>query len=172
MSDQFTTADIMLIEKEMGRKTYTDIAFLLDKEVVDVTTFINALAAERQLITYQQSIDAKRSAVKKVIVKQPKPIKKAEVKEKEKVMKARNLQEVYKRERDKKEQRRMFKTKKVDYSQMITVRVDSKTVVYTKPGDDPEQVRKKYLDNLAARQKNVPTSRFQELKSRQCKTSN
>lgn len=43
----------------------------------------------------------------------------------------------------------LFQTKTVDYSNLRTVRIDDRTVVYAKPGEDPDDVRERYLKQRA-----------------------
>ncbi|MBK7885158.1 MAG: hypothetical protein IPJ81_16245 [Chitinophagaceae bacterium] len=38
-----------------------------------------------------------------------------------------------------------YKSKEVDYSQLITVRIDAKTFIYAKPGDDIEKLKANFL---------------------------
>lgn len=42
----------------------------------------------------------------------------------------------------------LFKTKEVDLTGMYTIRVDSKTWIYVKPGDDVEALKRKYSREL------------------------
>lgn len=41
-----------------------------------------------------------------------------------------------------------FAMKIVDYAALISIRIDSKTIIYAKPGEDPEAVKQKYLTRL------------------------
>ena len=41
-----------------------------------------------------------------------------------------------------------FRTRQVDYSQRIAVRIDHKTIIYCKPGDNISEVKKRYLERL------------------------
>lgn len=44
------------------------------------------------------------------------------------------------------EKKPKFNTRSIDYSQMTSIRIDAKTTIYAKPGEDPEEVRKRYLN--------------------------
>ena len=50
-----------------------------------------------------------------------------------------------KREVTDRENRRTFKTKPVDLSTMISIKIDHKTIVFVKPGTDIEKVRQQYI---------------------------
>jgi hypothetical protein len=41
-----------------------------------------------------------------------------------------------------------FATKKVDYSMLRAVRIDQRTIIYAKPGEDVTQVRENYLQRI------------------------
>lgn len=43
----------------------------------------------------------------------------------------------------------LFKTKQLDLSEMHTVRLDAKTWIYIKPGEDVEAIKKKYTRHLS-----------------------
>ncbi|HEX8334709.1 MAG TPA: hypothetical protein VF622_18950 [Segetibacter sp.] len=44
----------------------------------------------------------------------------------------------------------LFKNKVVDYTQLISVRIDNKTIIYAKPGEDIEAVKRKFKGSLKA----------------------
>ena len=44
-------------------------------------------------------------------------------------------------------QDRKIKIKPVDYTQMIMVRIDAKTTIYAKPGENVEEVKNRFLIN-------------------------
>ncbi len=43
----------------------------------------------------------------------------------------------------------VFKIKQVDYSQLMQVRIDHKTIVYANPGEDPAAVKERYLQRAS-----------------------
>lgn len=49
----------------------------------------------------------------------------------------------------KRESRKVIKTRQVDYTTQRSVRIDSKTWVYAKPGDDIEKLKKKYTRSFS-----------------------
>jgi|GEM_PF-1823362 len=48
------------------------------------------------------------------------------------------------------ESKKKFKTRPIDLSEMISLRIDAKTTVFIRPDQDPEAVRQKYLRNKPA----------------------
>jgi hypothetical protein len=77
----------MIIRKEISRKSYSDIAFLLDRSVEETTTIVNELAKDIGMIPYQQVLDEKRKELKMLRpAKEPKIRKPREQKKKEPVI--------------------------------------------------------------------------------------
>lgn len=151
MEHNFTEADIMLIEKEISQKSYKDIAFLLDRPIEEVIGFCILYAREKGIVAYQQLLDERRPA-KKVREKSEKaprekstagrPSKKPEPK----IISRQILQEQkVKRDRQGKP---IFQTKAVDLSRMHEVRINPKTCIYIKPGQDPVAATENFLKRL------------------------
>jgi hypothetical protein len=46
-----------------------------------------------------------------------------------------------------------YKTKEVILSNLIAVRIDQRTTIFIKPGEDPMQAKLKYFDRLREKQK-------------------
>jgi hypothetical protein len=61
VENQFAEFEIMVIEKEVSRKSYQDIAFFLDRSVDDVREFIGEWIKNRGIIPYQQVLDVSNS---------------------------------------------------------------------------------------------------------------
>jgi len=55
------------------------------------------------------------------------------------------------RERIERETKSVMPTRKIDESKLVAVRLDAKTVVFVKPGVDPEAVRNKFLSSQSSR---------------------
>lgn len=167
MEHNFTEADIMLIEKEISQKSYKDIAFLLDKPVEEVIGFCIKWAFEKGITTYQQLLDEKRkpravrekagkaSREKKVKVPAPaKPKRPVGRPVKEPLVISRRIEQEQKQKRDR-QGRPIFQTRTVDLSKLHQVRIDHKTCIYIKPGQDPEKVKKAYLKRLRESKSNA-----------------
>lgn len=158
MDQHFTEADIMLIEKEISQKSYKDIAFLLDRPVEEVIGFCILYAREKGIVTYQQQLDENRPAkkVREKAEKAPREKKHAgrPAKKPEPKIISRQIIQEQKVKRDR-QGKPIFKTKTVDLSRLHQVRIDHKTCIYIKPGQDPEKVKKTYLKRLQESKSNA-----------------
>lgn len=152
----FTQLDITLMQRELPQKTYADIAFLLDRSVEEVAAFINDYCRDSGLISYQQTLDQKRKT------REPKPQQRKEKKKPAKV-----ISRILNTDQQKVNEGRVrvragqviYKTKKVDYTQLQTVRIDDKTVIYCKPGETPTDARERYFNNKLNKQFQAPGER-------------
>lgn len=147
--EPFTTADIMLIEKEIGRKPYSDIAFLIDRTKADVAEFVKHWLDGKDVVPYELQLQQKRASRAPVErkprakkEKQKKPViisrsvpSEAPVKPNEGNFRMRRGQPVY-------------NTKAVDLSKLVQVRIDAKTCIFIKPGQDPEEEKARFISNL------------------------
>jgi hypothetical protein len=142
--EQFSASDIMLIEKEISRKPYKEIAFLIDKTEPQLRQFLNTWLEGRSIVVYQQTLDLSRrySAPAEKKVRAPK-----EKKKKERKIESRLLTSSAPPNRRRGEPH--FKTKVVDYSKMVRVNIDDKTAIYIKPGQDPKIAKQLFLQRLA-----------------------
>lgn len=154
MDNQFYEFEILMIEKEIRRKSYADIAFLLDRPVEEVSAFINDYLIGKDIVTFQQLLDQRLSERPARIKKPKQPREPKPEKKKEKVISSRVI---IPDRRPRAESRRRYKTLEVDYSTLRTVRIDSKTFIYIKDGEDPATAKDKYLASLTPR-KFLPTN--------------
>lgn len=69
--------------------------------------------------------------------------------------KANREAEKYHAQRKKEYDRKKFTTKDVDYTQMISVRVDDKTTIFIKPGESAVEARMNYLDREKIKKKKL-----------------
>lgn len=145
--EQFTEADIMLIEKEISSKSYKDIAFLLDKPVEDLKAFLKDWLPGNGLIPFQQLQPEKEKRM-------PAPRKPREKKKPEPKIISRQIIQEQKVKRDR-QGKPIFQTKTVDLSKLHQVRIDHKTCIYIKPGQDPEKIKKAYLKRLKESKSNA-----------------
>jgi hypothetical protein len=143
---EFSEMEQSIIKNSMLRKTHKQIADLLDSNVTDIAQFIQTLTTGTQIISKQMELDAHKKT------KAPKPLSKHELiadqRKKDKQAEQMRKNDI---EKDRHEQRRRsrepaFKTKQVDYSQMISVRIDRKTTIYAKPGEDISELKAKFIE--------------------------
>lgn len=134
---QLSPIELQLVQKEMQLKSAADIAFLLDVPVDQIREAIAAISEESGISSKQAAIDAKEAA-KPVKVPKPKIEKPKKVKE-PKISSSiirHNVEQAIKKKREKVESNR-FKKREVDYSQMMSVKIDSKTYIWIKKNEDP-----------------------------------
>lgn len=75
----------------------------------------------------------------------------------EKAREKRRLLAKQEAEREKNRRQRdkpLFETKKIDYSRMVSVRVDGRTIIYIEPDQDPEEAKRKFIESRLARSAN------------------
>ena len=132
----------MLVEKEVRVKSYADIAFLLDKSSAEVASFINAWLPGKGIISHQMLLDENKKR-RPPVVRKPR-----EKKKKDPIITSRIIQADQKQKRTR-NGLPIFKTKAVDLSQLVQVKINRKTWIYIKPGEDPEEARAKFLQRLS-----------------------
>lgn len=144
MENAFSELDLVIIEREVTKKSYSDIAFLLDRPIEQVSSFITEFLLGKEITSFQQLKDqrkasrapaARQAREKKAKEKKPLVISR-------KIIPDRNFK--LNRAGEK-----VFTSKVIDLSQLQEVRIDSKTCIYIKPGQDPNEEKNKYLKRLA-----------------------
>ncbi len=151
MTAPFESLEIQLVKSSLASRSDEELAGILERPVEEITALINELTggqAEARTADISKMIDEKQQAinVKKTQVKKIRHVD--EEKQKEKARSAERfkektsrikIEEQRKRERDLQFQRRSFKTREVDQSQMKHVRVNRTTYVQV-PKDIPDEV--------------------------------
>lgn len=146
MDNELTVFDVRMIRNLMSSLSDEDIAIAVGKPLQSVRDKIFE-------ITGVEGSLYKRNEAKKIIrqkiksdrlprrTKTPKRETEKQIKRSSLVRKQDAERMVARRMRDKP----LFKTKQIDYSTLIAVRIDDRTIIYAKPGADPEAIRDKYL---------------------------
>jgi len=147
----FTEAEEGIIRNMMLTTSYKDIASLLDCSKLDVAEIVDRLTRGTDIITWQAKLNQKKAEQMKAAgPKKMTPAVKARIeKEKDKQLKKQVTAQRNNFERNKANTRREFqyKTKHVDFTKMVSVRVDEKTQILVPAGTDPEATKAKYLKN-------------------------
>ena len=136
----FTPAEAGMIKNMLIWNTHKQIAELLGRSVQEI-----AIEAAKYAVTGVVTMEEKRPA-KPLVVKVPK-IGRPKITDPEKLQlaklreeKRRNEQERLminnKRKTERENSRRQLKSKIVDYSTQVTVRIDAKMIIYCKPGEE------------------------------------
>jgi hypothetical protein len=165
MENEFTELEIALIEKEATRKPYSEIAFLLDRTVKEVKDFISVFFKDREIVLFQSLLDEKKKT-RPSVIREPRPSK-GEKKKPRKI--SRIIQQENKAAFKNTRGGRVYFDRQVDYSKLITVRIDDKTFVYAQPGEDPDKVREKYFHNLTLPKQISPSQRNKTLEVKKFK---
>jgi hypothetical protein len=144
MDNSFDDVEIAIIAKELSKKTYSDIAFLIDRSVEEVTAFINQYLEGKDLVSHQQLVNQKKQARPPVTRK---PREKKE-KKKELVIISRIIELPKEKLKKTRAGEIIFRTKVTDYSKMQQVKIDSKTWIFIKAGEDPHEAKQRYFNRL------------------------
>lgn len=146
---EITELDICIIRNNMKTKSAKQLAGMLDIDVVYVELYLKRLAGECDIVTRQMEIDIRKAS----IVRPPKKIKPKAVTGR--VPKQKSAGEVFHAERKKHLDRSKLHDRVVDYSQLKTLRIDSSTFIYLKPGEDAEEARRLYLERAEEKRKKI-----------------
>src|SRR4051812_5944632 len=128
MENEFADFEIAIIEKEVTKKPFRDIAFLIDRSIEEVTSFINQFLQGKEIVSYQQQLDQKKKD-RPPVIRKPRPKKQKTEKKKEPVIKSRIIIPDQKQKRNRAGEI-IFKTKVVDLSKLQQVKIDTKTWIY------------------------------------------
>lgn len=189
MANEFSITELRLIKSLLSKKSDETIAMILGRTVEEVTGKIHELTGmevsysdimrrrkirqEEQLrlkeekkrinlLQRQLSVDRKRQQT--VERNRQKKQEKQSLQEQQNFKKT-STSKLIARQNAEREQRRkslaspLFATRAIDYSEMKAIRIDSRTIIYAKPGEDPEEVKKKYLSNKQLPKNIAPVQR-------------
>ncbi len=148
MSAQLTHIHLSIIKNMMLSQSYKHMAELLGFSVATIEECVKELTADTSLVTRQQKLDARISARPVRIKKVPAKIRavNADIQHKDTLRAIRN-KIAGEREHNNRRRESVYKTIAVDYTQMVLVKVDDKTFIYAKPGQEEksrEAYRKKH----------------------------
>jgi hypothetical protein len=153
METKFSFFEVSMIRKLMSCKSDEDIAEILERSVPDVKEKIHELTGgnspfqESQL---QKKRQAERRAEELRLKRQEKQARK-DVEKKRTTSSAIISRSTADRiQANKRRNEPKFVTKVVELSQLVAVRIDHKTTIFIKPGEDPEGAKEKYFERLHA----------------------
>ena len=126
MDSLFTFFEIVLIRNEIGLKSFQEIADILEKPLNDVKEIAVGMALKEGIVTYQSVLDKKKKETKKVTS----------------AVKERHSESV------KKQKGPQYETKPFDPTKLVAVKVDDKTIIFIKPGEDATAARMACLERL------------------------
>lgn len=154
MESSFSKIELLIIRKNMGRMTDTEISEMLGKPVGDVHEKINEMTGggvkskSRSMIIELKKIKKTRK-VKKPEKQEDLTLRlRAKQREQDRIQRMK-IEEQRRANKEKRDAESKFTTKKVDYSQKHLVRIDSKTYFYINPGENEQVARKKFMETYS-----------------------
>jgi len=155
-SNVLNAVEVRMIRSLLAKKSYADISALLDKPVEVVSgKIVELVAADSSLQVFQprkkkyseQQLQEKAS--RRAERENKKLLKQQEINRKKALIEAqarsraiiKQQEEQRRREREKPK----YTTRSIDYSQMQTVRIDNRTSILVKIGEDVEAAKQRYL---------------------------
>ncbi len=162
-STDFSYTELRLVQSLAPTTPLSEIAELVNKGIQEVEDLVARMFRGKNFATYQDRIDKELFIMrKKKEIKAQEKEKRKQQKHLQKVNKQLQINKVIVWRQDsiiKKDPSR-YANRKIDFSNMVLVRIDNKTQIYIRPGEDPVQAKEKYLENLIHSRK----SRATELK--------
>jgi membrane protein involved in colicin uptake len=151
---EFSEMEQSIIKNSMLRKSHKEIAWILDVDVTDIAQFIESITIGTDIVTLQMQRDRSKKPAKPKSQRQPSKSKiLAEQRKKEKAIELKHRNEIEKQRHEQRSRARQpaFKTKQVDYSQLISVKIDRKTTIYAKPGEDVSELKAKFIEKYGTK---------------------
>jgi hypothetical protein len=131
----FTFFETVLIRNELSNKSFMQIADILNKPVDEVAEYATAIAKEEGLNLFGRNSKEKAQASK------------VKPENKQAVIISRQIEHKQSEQR-RKGREPQYETKAFDPSKLIAVKVDEKTIIFIKPGEDAAAARKACLERL------------------------
>jgi hypothetical protein len=156
MENSFSVFEVRLIRSLYTKKSDEDIALVLEKPTVLVSEKIKEMTGGISPFHSEQRERIKQGERKAEVTRQKKQEKKSKEQVENKRSKSSRIIASQNAEMERKRKLReqpQYKTKEVILSNLIAVRIDQRTTIFIKPGEDPMQAKLKYFDRLREKQK-------------------
>jgi len=148
METNLSVTEIRLLQGLVVKSSHQDIAAILGKPIEVIGPAVEKIAKANKLVSFQIKQDSKaKKQVAAIARKQEKVVKARKLKTNEAKIISRVIEQQQEQQRRKRNEPK-YAIRQVDYSQMIAVRVDAKTTIYAKPGDDIEALKRKCLERM------------------------
>lgn len=131
----FSFFETVLIRNELSNKSFKDIASILNRPIDEVAEFATILAKEEGLTLFGG------------VAKEKNKPSKVKPENKQAVIVSRHI-EARQSEQRRKGREPQYETKTFDPSKLVAVKVDEKTIIFIKPGEDATEERKACLERL------------------------
>jgi hypothetical protein len=142
MGDYLSISDIALIKELLPVKTDEEIAGILGKSPKTITRFYNSLKVKPNRPGIKKQTKRKPASKKPLSLEQKERMKVEEKEQARKKLVAEGEKRRITRQAVIKSRR--YKTREVDNTGLISYRLNHKTVVWAKPGEDIDLLRKRY----------------------------
>lgn len=159
MENEFSFLELRIIQSLIPLKSFAEIAEAIDKPLPMVSDYIINITKNKNRSSRQQQINAKNdlrnqkkeASLFKAKTRLPRKPNKDKIERERRQaerLTIRRQQVINEQNRKSRRQLPEFKTKEVDYSKMISVKVDRKTFIQVPVGADVEAVKNNYLKRL------------------------
>lgn len=165
MQSELSNIDKRIIQSLIKTRSFAEIADVIDQPLEDVLQYASAFAKDKDILTKQQHLDEQNALkekrnIERIAAKEKITSDAARKKDFEKLQKKNRLAREQELINNRKRSREpLFKTKIVDHSQMISVRIDSKTIIQVPKGSDIKLVKENYLKRVQESKPLAPTQR-------------
>jgi len=140
VANDFSLIELRIARSLITKKSVQFISEVLNRPYEQTLDLIRNMSDSQKLIPFEKQLDNNKLKVK-LKKKNQKRFDDQDRVEK----KRRTAKQLYEQERDsKKRAGPQFKTRVINMSELVAVKIDHKTTVYVKPGTDIEATRKKY----------------------------
>jgi hypothetical protein len=164
MTSTFSNYETSIIRNMMLTKSAKYIAVILEMDTAEIKVLLAALANTAGIISYQQKLDDKLAAKKAATISKTRTKRIRDQRQGAATIEQKKLQRENDRLRKEqlklairrdKESKRVslyparrppnYKTIVVDYTKLVTVRIDRQTMIYSQPGEETA-TKKKFLE--------------------------
>ena len=153
MENEFSLLELRIIQSLLPTRSFAEIAEVIERPVEDISEYVSIYIKGKDIVPKQHAIDEKKNfqkekSVKKISVKEKIKSEAARKKDIEKEQKRLRMQRDQESANSRKRKREpLFKTKMVDQTGMVHVRIDARTFIQIPAGSDAEVEKKKFFSN-------------------------
>jgi hypothetical protein len=157
MESSLSIVEKRIIQNQLRRKPYEDIAELLDKPVSLVMNYAKEYSTGKNIVPLTEQLAKKKRAKQLENVNRELQDKsQRQLERKLARTRSKDVGSALKRQR---EERAVLPTKAIDYSQMRAVKIDNKTTIYVRKGDDVDVAIIRYRRSLVTSKPLTPAGR-------------
>lgn len=156
MDNNFSYTELRLVQALLTKKSSADIASIVERETAEVSALIQQICKQRNLLSFDDVQHQKEKA------KRWAELQKINKRQEKAVVLTQKIKPAPSR----------YATRKVDLSQLVSLRIDHKTIIYISPDQDPISAKANYLRKLdesrnysiATKKTDIEVKKFKPLK--------